>query len=77
MAVGSYGIVRPSDVSPEDVEILYHYTRDRKVTSDVVMKRLDASSLLTPLYHNSDTADTDNTDYQPVENVEIIGGYIT
>ena len=27
MAVGSYGIVRPADVSPDDVEILYHFRR--------------------------------------------------
>ena len=27
MALGTYGITRPADVSPEDVEIILHYTR--------------------------------------------------
>jgi len=29
MATGTVGIVRPSDVSPEDVEIFYHFTPSR------------------------------------------------
>ena len=33
MAVGSYGTIRPADVSPEDVEIILHYTSDRAATT--------------------------------------------
>ena len=40
MAVGSYGIVRPADVSPDDVEILYHYAADRVATTEVTLKKL-------------------------------------
>ena len=29
MALGTYGIVRPSDVSPADVDIILHYTPSR------------------------------------------------
>jgi len=66
MAVGSYGIVRPADVSPEDVDIYYHYVKDRLTTSEVTLKTLDAASVLTPVYHNDDTGGTPN--------VEILGG---
>ena len=69
MAQGSYGIIRPSDVSPEDVEIYYHYVSDR--TSDVTaeLKRLNSSDVLTPVFHNVNT-----TDDASAPNVEILGG---
>ena len=69
MAVGSYGVIRPADVSPEDVEILYHYTSGRTSTSDVTLKKLTSTDILTPVYHNTDT--TDDAD---APDVEIIGG---
>jgi len=69
MATGSYGIIRPSDISPEDVEIYFHYVSDRNVTSDVTFKRLNSIDVLTPVYHNSDT-----TDDTSAPNVEILGG---
>lgn len=69
MAQGSYGIIRPSDVSPGDVEIFYHYVSGR--TSDVtaVLKRLNSSDVLTPVFHNSST-----TNDVSAPNVEILGG---
>lgn len=69
MSVGSYGIVRPSDVSPEDVEIYYHYTPSRKFTETVTLKRLSSADILTPVFHNSDT-----TDDVAAVNTEILGG---
>jgi len=69
MASGSYGIIRPADVSPADVEIIYHYVVDRNANSEVTLKSLDASTILTPVYHNSDTTDDANA-----PNVEILGG---
>lgn len=69
MAVGSYGIVRPSDVSPVDVDIFYHYVSNRVFTSDVTLKRLNSADVLTPVFHNSDT-----TDDTSAPNVEILGG---
>ena len=63
------GVVRPSDVSPEDVEIIYHYVVDRNANSEVTLKSLDAATILTPVYHNSDTTDDANA-----PNVEILGG---
>jgi len=69
MASGSYGIIRPADVSPADVEIIYHYVVDRNANSEVTLKSLDAATILTPVYHNSDTTDDANA-----PNVEILGG---
>jgi len=69
MSTGAYGVIRPADVSPEDVEIIYHYVVDRNANSEVTLKSLDAATILTPVYHNSDTTDDA---YAP--NVEILGG---
>ena len=69
MAVGSYGIVRPADVSPADVEIFYHYTSGRTATAPVTLKKLISTDVLTPVYHNSDT-----TDDGAAPNAEILGG---
>jgi hypothetical protein len=65
MALGTYGITRPADMSPEDVEIIMHYTESRDVTEDFVLKKLDAASILTPYFHNSDTGGNTN---------ELLGG---
>jgi hypothetical protein len=42
MAVGSYGIVRPADVSPDDVEILYHFVSDRLAITEPDLKKLSS-----------------------------------
>lgn len=69
MAVGSYGVVRPADVSPDDVEILYHYVPNRLSTSQVTLKKLTANQVLTPIYQTSGTT-TDTA----ARNVEVLGG---
>ena len=67
MAIGSYGIVRPADVSPDDVDIFYHYVSGRTATSPVTFKKLSpASDYLTPVLHNGETGGT--------EDVEVLGG---
>jgi hypothetical protein len=65
MALGTYGITRPADMSPEDVEIIMNYTPSRDVTEDFVLKKLDAASILTPYFHNNETGGNTN---------EILGG---
>lgn len=52
-------------MSPEDVEIIMHYTESRDVTDNFVMKNLDASTILTPYFHNSNTNGNTN---------ELLGG---
>ena len=69
MAIGSYGIIRPADVSPSDVEILYHYTADRLSTNVPILKKLVSEDILTPIFHNSET-----TDSTTAPNNEILGG---
>ena len=58
MSVGSYGTKRPSDISPADVDIIYYYAADRLSSSPATLSKLDATTLLTPVYHNSDTGGT-------------------
>ena len=69
MAVGSYGIIRPADVSPSDVEILYHYTADRLSTNVPILKKLVSEDILTPIFHSTET-----TDSTTAPNNEILGG---
>jgi len=66
MATGSYGTIRPADVSPEDVEIILNYTPSRDQTTNFVLTKLDARTLLRPYFNNSSTGGN--------ANVEILGG---
>ncbi len=65
MATGTYGTIRPADVSPEDVEIILNYTPSRDETDNFVLTKLDAAAILKPYFNNSNTGG--NT-------VEILGG---
>lgn len=66
MAIGTYGTLRPSDVSPEDVEIIMNYTPSRDVTDSFVLKSLDAPTILRPYFNNSETGGNSG--------VEVLGG---
>jgi hypothetical protein len=66
MALGTYGIVRPADVSPEDVDIILHYTESRDVTDNFLLKKLNSKNILTPYFNNADTGGN--------AGVEILGG---
>jgi len=66
MAIGSYGTIRPSDVSPEDVQIIMNYTASRDVTDNFILTELDAQTLLKPYFNNTETGGN--------ANVEILGG---
>jgi len=66
MSVGSYGTIRPADMSPEDVDIILNYTPSRDETANFVLTKLDAKSILRP-YYNSETTGGNG-------NVEILGG---
>jgi hypothetical protein len=66
MAIGSYGTIRPSDVSPADVEIIMNYTPTRDVTDQFVLTKLDAQTILRPYFANTETGG--NPD------VEVLGG---
>ena len=66
MATGSYGTIRPADVSPEDVEIILNFTPSRDETNNFVLTKLDAPSILKPYFNNADTGGN--------ANVELLGG---
>jgi hypothetical protein len=66
MAIGSYGTIRPSDVSPEDVQIIMNYTPSRDVTDNFILTELDAQTLLKPYFNNTETGGN--------AGVEILGG---
>lgn len=65
MGLGSFGTVRPADLSPEDVEIILNYTPSRDVTNDFVLTKLDSASILRPYFNNPSIGGS---------NVEIMGG---
>lgn len=65
MAIGTYGTIRPSDVDPKDVEVLYHYSSDRTNTNTNLIK-LNSTEVLIPLKNNIDST-TSNPN-------EILGG---
>jgi hypothetical protein len=57
MATGVYGTIRPSDVSPNDMEIYYHYSPSRASTSQVILNKIsDPNTIIkkvdNPLYTN-------------------------
>jgi hypothetical protein len=66
MAIGSYGTIRPSDVSPEDVQIILNYTPTRDITDNFVLTQLDAQSILKPYYNKTETGGN--------AGVEVLGG---
>ncbi len=65
MATGSYGTIRPADVSPEDVDVILHYTESRDDTTNFVLTKLNSSEVLRPYFNNDDTGGNLN---------EILGG---
>lgn len=66
MATGTYGTIRPADVSPDDVEIILNYTPSRDDTDNFLLTKLNSNEVLRPYFHNSETGG--NAD------VEILGG---
>jgi hypothetical protein len=66
MATGTYGTIRPADVSPEDVDIILNYTPSRDETDNFVLTKLDSTAVLRPYFHNNETGGNNS--------VEILGG---
>ena len=65
MATGNYGIVRPSDVSPADVDIILHYTPSRDETTNFTLTKLNSVQYLRPYFNNDATGGS---------TVELLGG---
>jgi hypothetical protein len=67
MATGTYGIVRPADVLPEDVEIFYHYSPTRETQTTTELLKLNPNEVLIPINNPNNTSD----------GFEIFGGLYT
>lgn len=70
MATGTYGIVRPADISPDDVEIFYHYTPSRDSIGNTTLNKLDANEVLIKI-------DNPNKTQSNVTGFEVFGGMYT
>jgi hypothetical protein len=70
MATGTYGIVRPADISPDDVEIFYHFTPSRDSQGNTTLIKLDASQVLIKM-------DNPNKGQSNVTGFEVFGGMYT
>lgn len=70
MATGTYGIVRPADISPDDVEIFYHYTPSRDNIGNTTLTRLDPNDILFKI-------DNPNKVQSNVTGFEVFGGMYT
>ena len=66
MSQGTYGIVRPADILPEDVQIFYSYSATREAQG-TTLTELNANEVLIPLNNPNNT----NTGF------EIFGGMYT
>lgn len=67
MAIGTYGSVRPADVSPNDVEIFLHYSPSRDVIGDTNLTKLNSTEVLLPVENPNNTTNV----------TEIFGGLYT
>lgn len=65
MSIGLYGVKRPADVDPLDVEVIVIYTANRNSTEIQKITKLPGTQVLTPMMSNSELGGTD---------VEILGG---
>lgn len=50
MAIGTFGVTRPADVSINDIEIYYNYTPNRETENNVIIKIDDPQELISNNY---------------------------
>jgi len=70
MATGTYGIVRPADITPDDVEIFYHYTPSRGEVGNTSLLKLNSSDVLIKM-------DNPNKSQSNIVGPELFGGMYT
>jgi hypothetical protein len=70
MANGTYGIVRPADITPDDVEIFYHFSPSRDSIGNVTLQKLDPNEVLIKI-------DNPNKVQSQVSGFEVFGGMYT
>lgn len=70
MANGTYGIVRPADITPDDVEIFYHFSPSRDSIGNVTLQKLDPNEVLIKM-------DNPNKVQSGISGFEVFGGMYT
>ena len=70
MATGNYGIVRPADITPDDVEIFYHFSPSRNSIGNTTLLKLDPNDVLIPI-------DNPNKTQSNITGFETFGGLYT
>ena len=70
MATGIYGINRPADVSPDDVEVFYHFSQSRDSIGNTQLIKLNSNEVLFKI-------DNPNKTQSGVSGFEIFGGMYT
>ncbi len=66
----TFGIVRPADITPDDVEIFYHFTPSRDKQGNSTLNKLDPNEVLLKI-------DNPNKTQSGVSGFEIFGGMYT
>ena len=69
-ATGTYGIVRPADITPDDIEVFYHFTPSRDKVGNTTLIKLDSNDVLIKI-------DNPNKVQSNVTGFEIFGGMYT
>ena len=70
MATGTYGIVRPADISPDDVEVFYHFTPSRDKIGNTNLIKLNSNDVLIRM-------DNPNKGQSNITGFEVFGGMYT
>jgi len=70
MATGTYGIIRPADITPEDVEIFYHFTPSRDKIGNTSLIKLNSNEVLFKM-------DNPNKTQSNITGPELFGGMYT
>lgn len=70
MATGTYGIVRPADITPSDAEVFYHFTPSRDSVGNTTLTKLNSADVLIPI-------DNPNKIQSSVTGFELFGGMYT
>jgi hypothetical protein len=65
MSIGVYGVKRPADVDPIDIEVLVVYTPTRNATETQTVTKLPGSQVLSPIMSNTNLGGS---------NLEVLGG---
>jgi len=65
MGIGTYGVKRPADVSPSDIEVIVIYNKTRNSSEDQTITKLFGEDVILPIFSTTEIGGND---------IEILGG---